>query len=84
MATEPAVVARVRLLVSDVLAVEVPSDDTDLIGSGLIDSLALITMITEIEHEFGLELALDDLDVAQFRSVRTIADYLSRAALAIG
>jgi acyl carrier protein len=84
VATEPAVVARVRLLVSDVLAVEVPSDDTDLIGSGLIDSLALITMITEIEHEFGLELALDDLDVAQFRSVRTIADYLSRAALAIG
>ncbi len=60
-------------LIRDALQVEVPTPDTDLIEADLIDSLALISLITEIEAEFGIELPLEDFDVEQFRSARQIA-----------
>ncbi len=76
-------VDRVRILIRDVLSFEVPTDNTDLIDSGVIDSLALVTMIAEIEEEFQVELPLDDFDVEQFRSVERIAEFLSKALLPV-
>jgi acyl carrier protein len=64
-------------LIGRTLQVEVPAPDTDLIDSGLIDSLALITLITEIEAEFGLQLPLDEFDIDRFRSAEQIAAYVS-------
>jgi D-alanine--poly(phosphoribitol) ligase subunit 2 len=66
-------VARVVALIRRALQVEVPDPDTDLIEAGLIDSLALISLITEVETEFGIELPLEDFDVEEFRSARQIA-----------
>jgi acyl carrier protein len=77
MATGPTTVDRVRLLIRDVLSVEVPDGDADMIDSGLMDSLALVSLIAEIEQEFQLELPLDDLDVDQFRSAERIAQLLA-------
>jgi acyl carrier protein len=68
---------RIRLLIREVLSVEVPDDDTDMIDAGLLDSLALVSLIAEIEHEFELELPLEDLDIDQFRSVNRIAQMLA-------
>jgi acyl carrier protein len=70
-------VDRVRLLIRDVLSIDVPRDDTDLIESGLLDSLALVTIIAEIESEFEVELPLDDFDVDRFRSVGLIVAFLA-------
>lgn len=81
MLVQPSLIDRVRTLVADVVSVDVPSDQTDLIDSGLIDSLTLITLIAEIELEFQAQLALEDLDVEQFRTVQRIAQFLSDAAL---
>ncbi len=67
-------VERVVALIRDALQVDVPTPDTDLIEADLIDSLALISLITEIESEFGIELPLEDFDVEQFRSARQIAE----------
>jgi acyl carrier protein len=69
-------VDRVRLLIRDVLSVDAPDGDSDLIDSGLLDSLALVSLIAELEHEFKLELSLEDLDVDRFRSVERISDLL--------
>ena len=69
--------AQISDLIRDVLAVEVPAPDTDLIDAGLIDSLALITLITEIEHDFGMALPLDDFDVERFRSAEQIAAFVA-------
>ena len=77
MASDSMTLERVRRLILESLNVVVSTDDTDLIDSGLIDSLALITIIAEIEQEFRLELPLDDLDVEQFRSVRRIAEFVA-------
>jgi D-alanine--poly(phosphoribitol) ligase subunit 2 len=69
--------ARISNLISDALNIEITAVDVDLIDTGLLDSLALVTLITEIEQEFGYELPLDDFDVERFRSVERIADFLA-------
>ena len=77
MAADTSTVDRVRLLIEDVLSIEVPDDDNDMIDSGLLDSLALVSLIAGIEQEFQLELPLEDLDVDQFRSVEHIVQMLA-------
>jgi acyl carrier protein len=56
-----------------VLNVERPSPDTDLITGGLLDSLALVTLLFEIEQEFAVQLSLESLDIEALRDVRRIA-----------
>lgn len=63
-------------LIREVLFVEVPAHDTDLIEAGLLDSLGLVSLITELEVDLGFELPLDDLDVDSFRSVARIAAFV--------
>ena len=67
---------RIARLIRDVIGVEVPSADTDLIEGGLLDSLALVSLLAEIEREFGFELPLDSLEVDDFRTVGTAAAYV--------
>lgn len=64
-------------MISETLMVDVPSPETDLIDSGLIDSLALVTLITEIEGEFGVQLPLDEFEIDNFRSAARIASYVA-------
>ena len=68
---------RIAALIRDALGVDVPSHDADLIEGGLLDSLALVSLITEIEAEFGFQLPLDDFDVEAFRSVDRIAAFVT-------
>lgn len=77
MQPEAKTVERVRHLIREVLSIEAPDDGTDMIESGVLDSLALVSLIAEIEEEFQLELPLDDLDVDQFRSAERIAQMLA-------
>lgn len=78
--TEPPV-GRIVDLIRDALQVEVPTPETDLIEADLIDSLALVSLITEIEAVFGIELPLEDFDVDEFRSARQIAEYVAAAGV---
>lgn len=64
---------RVRNLLLDIADLEVDSDDSDLLESGRIDSLALVELIYAIEEEFGVELELEQVDAEQFRTVHSIA-----------
>jgi acyl carrier protein len=68
-------------LVRDRLGVEVPSSDTDLVAEGLIDSLALVTLIVGIEDTFGCRLPLDDFDIERFRSVDAMAAFLAEVGV---
>ena len=65
--------APVSALIRDALQVEVPAYDTDLIDTGLLDSLALVALITELEAAFGFDLPLDEFDLESFRTVERIA-----------
>ena len=65
------------------LYLEVPSTETDLLGSGLLDSLGLVELLALLEQQFDVEISLDELELDHFRTVRSIAAFItSREALA--
>jgi len=68
---------RIWRVLRDALQIEVPADDTDLIDGGLLDSLALMSLIDEIEVAFGFQLPLDEVDVESFRSIERIAELVA-------
>ena len=68
--------SRITELIRDRLSVDVPAADTDIIESGLLDSLALVTLIAAIEETFACELPLEDFDIERFRSVERIFQFL--------
>ena len=74
-------VARVRERLVTVLAaalhLEVPSADTDLFDSGVLDSLAFVELLVQLEQEFGVTTSVDDLEVENFRSIARIAEFVT-------
>ncbi len=77
MSAELSVQQRIVELIRDTLLVEEPAPELDLIASGLVDSLVLVSLITEIEHEFGFDLPLDEIDLDCFRSPGQIAAFVA-------
>lgn len=62
------------------LAIEVDDLDgeTPLFSSGIIDSFALISLMTFIESEGGVRIAPSDVNLANFDSISRIQDYVNR------
>ena len=71
---------RVAAIFSGALHLDVPSVDTDLFENGVLDSLAFVELLLQLEREFGVTTSVDDLDVATFRSIATIADFVHARA----
>jgi D-alanine--poly(phosphoribitol) ligase subunit 2 len=74
-----------KRLVDDICAVLrerltliVDSPDRDLLETGLVDSIGLVELILELEDRFSVSLPMDTLEIADFRSVNTIADMITR------
>jgi D-alanine--poly(phosphoribitol) ligase subunit 2 len=74
--------AQVADVVSERAGIDVPDTSTDLLEAGLIDSLALVTLIVALEETFGVQLPLDDFDVDHFRSVDAMSDFLASVGAA--
>ena len=70
---------KVRAIFADTLNIEVPSDETDLIDAGYIDSLALVELLFAIEREFSVSVPLDELEIDDFRNVRSISELVAAA-----
>jgi Acyl carrier protein len=70
-------VDRIRQLILNQLNIDVPSAETDLIETGLLDSLALVELVFQIEQEFQLAIPLDELEVESFRTVRRIGELVA-------
>ena len=47
--------------------------ETDLVASGLLDSFAVVQMLTFIEEEFQIEVPRGKINTSHFRSIRTVA-----------
>ena len=67
------VVTRLNRLFLDKLNVKVPSPDTDLLESGLLDSMQIVELLLHIEHQFGLRIELARVDFDDLRSLAGIA-----------
>jgi acyl carrier protein len=70
---DPAAIARIQALFEDALSVPAPAPDVDIIDRGLLDSLALVTLLFEMEVEFGVQIPLDSLEIEDFRTLERIA-----------
>ena len=63
---------------SEHLAIDVPDETTDLIDEGLLDSLAVVELLLQLEGNFGFTVAMEELDIDDLRTVQRIAAYVSR------
>ena len=73
MQTNATVVNNLTKLFRDELFIDVPSADTDLIDSGLIDSLQLVRLLVHVEREFGSRIPLGEIEVDDLRSLARLA-----------
>jgi acyl carrier protein len=54
------------------------SDDTSLVISGMLDSLAVLRIVVFLEQEFGLDLSDQGFDQNDFDSVTSIMQMIKR------
>jgi D-alanine--poly(phosphoribitol) ligase subunit 2 len=71
---------RIERIFRDTLNLEVPSSTTNIIEEGLLDSLSLVTLLFELENEFGISVPLEDLDLDSLTSVQRIAELVEATA----
>lgn len=62
------------------LHIEVPSADTDLIDTGLLDSLRLVELLLYLEADLGWRIPIEDIDLDDLRSVRRLAALIEQRA----
>jgi D-alanine--poly(phosphoribitol) ligase subunit 2 len=56
----------------DELSIEVPGPEVDVIETGLLDSLGLVTLVVELEQRCGIEIPFETLEVDDFRTLNSI------------
>lgn len=54
------------------------ADDEDMFALGFVNSLFAMQLVAFIEKEFDIEIANEDLDMDNFRSIRAILDLVGR------
>lgn len=75
--TDPsAIEARITRIFSTALSLDVPSPELDLFDTGAVDSLGFVELLLQLEQEFGVRIALDDLDLEHFRTIRRIGRFI--------
>jgi methoxymalonate biosynthesis acyl carrier protein len=55
-----------------------PLQDTDLFDAGLLESLALLGLMTEVEVKFGCRIPEEELRVENFRTIASILQLVER------
>ncbi|MBI2817679.1 MAG: acyl carrier protein [Acidobacteria bacterium] len=76
--------ARLRQEISELFAMrlglEVPAPDTDLFAAGVLDSMAFIELLLQLENRYGLRVDLTEIEFDQFRSVDKISEFVAANA----
>ncbi len=65
-------------LLREVVGVPPPAGHVDLIESGLIDSLALISLLAELEQAFSIEIPLEDLSLQDIQTLDRLVSLVER------
>lgn len=55
------------------------SDESDLLTTGVIDSLGVMRLTAFIQSEFSYEVPMADLTIENFESIDAICAYLTRS-----
>jgi len=68
--------ARITRVFAERLNLDVPSAEIDLFDSGALDSMAFVELLARLESEFGIDVALGDIGMDNFRSIERIAGFV--------
>ena len=74
--SDQVIVERLRALILEHLHMDVPSADTDLLDSGVLDSLQLVDLLLLIEQHFGRRIEVEAIDLENLRSLTRLAQLL--------
>lgn len=77
---QASIIDELSALFDEALHIEVPSPETDLIDSGLLDSLQLVQLLLEIEERMGKRIPLDEVQLDDLRSVSRLAALIEQRA----
>jgi D-alanine--poly(phosphoribitol) ligase subunit 2 len=66
-------ISRIKRIFLDRLHVRANRLDTDLLESGVLDSMTLVDLLLGLELEFGIQVMIAELDFDNFRSLDRIA-----------
>ena len=81
-AADAAIAERVAMIFEE-RGIDVPDPDTDLITGALLDSLALVELLVQLEEEFDVRIAFDHLDLEDFRSIKRIVAFIGMLGCSI-
>ncbi len=54
---------------------EVISEDTDLFGNGILDSMEIILLLNYLKEEFSISFSPEDLDFENYQTVNKIVSW---------
>ena len=66
----------VERLFREKLEIEVQSAGTDLLETGLMDSLTFVELAVQLEQVFDITLSLEHVEVHHFRTLQSIAEFV--------
>jgi acyl carrier protein len=69
--------ARIARLFVEQLQVDLSSSEVDLFENGLLDSWRLVVLLGALETEFGVRVAMDELEFDDFRTLAQIASFVA-------
>jgi len=73
VANRNAIIERLGAVFTESFHIEVPSPDTDLLESGILDSFQFVELLLQLEQNFNLRIKIDDIDLEDLRTLARIA-----------
>jgi len=70
--------AQVSELFSEVMHVDVPSVDTDLFETGILDSQRFVELLLHVERKFKTQIDIENFEIENFRCIEKIASLILR------
>lgn len=72
------IASKIQEFVSQHLNAAEVDPEVDLFASGMVNSLFAMQLVLFVEKEFGIAVANEDLDYANFRSINAINEFAGR------
>jgi len=57
-------------------------EDEDIFALGFVNSMFAMQLVTFVEHEFGIALETEDLEIDNFRTVKALGGLVGRKTAA--
>jgi acyl carrier protein len=71
---------QVQTVLKTVLNTTQPLEAVDLIETGIMDSLALVSVIMELETVFNINIPFEKLEIDNFRTLDSISQFIRKEA----